>query len=356
MALDRIPGELKLYIGGLFTLRRKEALKEAGITHVLSVLRLPLDERLFEGFDHMVVEVDDVDDENLLEHFPACNEFIQRGLEGGGGVFVHCVMGKSRSSTVMSAFLMQRHGITREEALSQIQQARPICEPNEGFWKQLELYHDMATPKNVDEHPAYQRWLYQREIELSRACGQAPEAEKIRFEDEHVHAQAAAEFEMRCRKCRYAAKSTYHSIPTYPTAPNLISHHRRQLATSQYLLPHTPRHQTPSAAIASPNPSPLTLCSHYFLDPLSWMKSELEQGKLEGRLECPKCRANVGKYAWQGMQCSCGEWVVPGISLAKGRVDEVKSRPTGAVAAGTGIRMPPNGDAGRRSGAGQGNL
>jgi len=37
----------------------------------------------------------------------------------------------------MSAFLMQRHGITREEALSQIQQARPICEPNEGFWKQL---------------------------------------------------------------------------------------------------------------------------------------------------------------------------------------------------------------------------
>ncbi|KAK1816464.1 tyrosine protein phosphatase yvh1 [Friedmanniomyces endolithicus] len=106
-------------------------------------------------------------------------------------------MGKSRSSTVMSAFLMHRDGLTREEALSQIQQARPICEPNEGFWKQLELYHDMATPQNVDEHPAYQRWLYQREIELSRACGQAPEAEKIRFEDEHVHAQAGADFEMR---------------------------------------------------------------------------------------------------------------------------------------------------------------
>ncbi|KAK0336313.1 tyrosine protein phosphatase yvh1 [Friedmanniomyces endolithicus] len=284
----------------------------------------------------MVVEVDDVDDENLLEHFAACNEFIQRGLEGGGGVFVHCVMGKSRSSTVMSAFLMQRHGLTREEALSQIQQARPICEPNEGFWKQLELYHDMATPKNVDEHPAYQRWLYQREIELSRACGQAPEAEKIRFEDEHVHAQAGAEFEMRCRKCR------------------------RQLATSQYLLPHTPRQQNTSP-LASPNPSPLTLCSHYFLDPLSWMKSELEQGKLEGRLECPKCRANVGKYAWQGMQCSCGEWVVPGISLAKGRVDEVKSRPSVGGAAGTGvgmgmgIRMPPS-EAGRRPVAGQGNL
>jgi dual specificity phosphatase 12 len=69
------------------------------------------------------------------------------------------------------------------------------------------------------------------------------------------------------------------------------------------------------------------------------MRPELEQGKLEGRLECPnqKCRANVGKYAWQGMQCSCGGWVVPGISLSKGRIDEART-------ATTGIRRPP-GDA-----------
>ncbi|KAK5252103.1 tyrosine protein phosphatase yvh1, partial [Cryomyces antarcticus] len=92
--LDRIPGDENLYIGGLvtsvlFTLRRKEALKEANITHVLSVLRLPLNERLFTGFEHMVVEVDDVDDENLLEHFPATNRFIQNGLNSGGGVLVH---------------------------------------------------------------------------------------------------------------------------------------------------------------------------------------------------------------------------------------------------------------------------
>jgi dual specificity phosphatase 12 len=64
------------------------------------------------------------------------------------------------------------------------------------------------------------------------------------------------------------------------------------------------------------------------------MRPELEQGKLEGRLECPKCHTNVGKYAWQGMQCSCGEWVVPGISLAKGRIDEARKSTVG-------IRQPP---------------
>lgn len=73
----------------MFTLRRRDALKNANITHVLSVLRSPLDTALFAPFHHMTVEVDDVEDENLLEHFPATNRFIQQGLDRGGGVLVH---------------------------------------------------------------------------------------------------------------------------------------------------------------------------------------------------------------------------------------------------------------------------
>jgi hypothetical protein len=110
-------------------------------------------------------------------------------------------MGKSRSATVVIAYLMQEHNISPSEALSHVRQARSICEPNDGFMKQLELYGEMQTPEDVDNTPAYQRWVYQREIELSRACGQAPEAEKIRFEDEHVTDESSG-FELRCRKCR----------------------------------------------------------------------------------------------------------------------------------------------------------
>ncbi|KAF2709304.1 dual specificity protein phosphatase 12 [Pleomassaria siparia CBS 279.74] len=314
--IDRVPGDVNLYIGGMFTLRRRDALQQANITHVLSVLRLPLDQNLFSPFkQHMVVEVDDVDDENLLEHFPATNRFIQNGLDSGGGVLVHCAMGKSRSATCVMAYLMQKHNISPAQALSHVRQARSICEPNEGFMKQLELYGQMQMPDNVEDTPAYQRWVYLREVELSRACGQAPEAEKIRFEDEHV-TDASADFELRCRKCR------------------------RPLATSQYLISHgsaTPVIEEETEE--TPAVSPSRNCAHYFLDPLSWMRPELEQGKTEGRLECPKCHTNVGKYAWQGMQCSCSEWMLPAISLAKGRVDEVRKsvaeirRPPGTAAA-----------------------
>jgi dual specificity phosphatase 12 len=99
---------------------------------------------------------------------------------------------------------MYHHRISFAEALALIRESRPFCDPNEGFVQQLELYHSMGMPENVDEAPAYQRWMYQREIELSRACGQAPEADKIRFEDEHANGAAAspADFELRCRKCR----------------------------------------------------------------------------------------------------------------------------------------------------------
>lgn len=113
-------------------------------------------------------------------------------------------MGKSRSSTVACAYLMQRYGITADEALSRIRESRPLCEPNEGFWKQLELYFQMGTPDDMESVPAYQRWVYLQEVALSRACGQAPEADKIRFEDEHDQGSATADYDMRCRKCRCA--------------------------------------------------------------------------------------------------------------------------------------------------------
>lgn len=88
MSLDNVPGT-KLYIGGAFTLRCTEALKKANITHVVSALRLPLDANLYTEYNHHVVELDDLEDENIVEHFEASNKFIQEGVDGGGGVLVH---------------------------------------------------------------------------------------------------------------------------------------------------------------------------------------------------------------------------------------------------------------------------
>jgi len=103
------------------------------------------------------------------------------------------------------AYLIQKYHITPREALEQLQQSRPICEPNPGFMQQLELYHQWQAPVDLGSEPAYQRWLYRREVELSTACGKAPDT--IRFEDEQPPTLrnddgAVAGIELRCRKCR----------------------------------------------------------------------------------------------------------------------------------------------------------
>ena len=83
---------------------------------------------------------------------------------------------------------------------------------------------------------------------------------------------------------------------------------------------------------------------------------------LSGRLSCPNptCGANIGKFAWQGMQCSCNSWVVPALCLTKARVDianKPKTRgnpPPGAL----GIRLPPGMRPAENNviGSGRGNL
>lgn len=115
-------------------------------------------------------------------------------------------MGKSRSATIVIAHLMSRYHISPDEALAQLREGRGVCDPNEGFWEQLQVYHKMGTPTDVEGNAIYQKWLYQKELAASRGIRQAPEADKIRFEDEHAGTAdgtpATDGLELKCRKCR----------------------------------------------------------------------------------------------------------------------------------------------------------
>jgi dual specificity phosphatase 12 len=117
----------------------------------------------------------------------------------------HSAMGKSRSVTIMIAYLLRQHPEqTVSSALELIRESRPIAEPNDGFMAQLEMYKEMGCPRDIDAHPKYQRWLYQREVDLALTAGMAPD--RVRFEDEEIQEEEDSEgkeIELRCRKCRY---------------------------------------------------------------------------------------------------------------------------------------------------------
>lgn len=312
---------------------------------------------------------------SLQEHAPAHTDPSKPGA-----VFVHCAMGKSRSVTAVLAYLLwkypHRYGLTPsmldphqrapdadtarkavQGALDWVRRTREIAEPNPGFMQQLEMWVMMKMPAAggddaVEKHPVYQRWLWEREVEESAKIGKAPEW--IRFEDDHADEEKLPKpekdavdgddenskttiSELRCKKCR------------------------RVLATSRFIIPH----QQQSTATKGKPP-----CPHHFIEPLSWMSDVLGEGQLDGRLMCPgngggggggsRCGTNIGRYAWQGFKCSCGEWVCPAFSLQASKVDEIRAPkkqgpanqqhgagpggggdPAAARAAALGIRMPP---------------
>jgi dual specificity phosphatase 12 len=79
-------------------------------------------------------------------------------------------MGISRSATLIVAHLMHKYGITRAEALSQIREGRPICEPNLGFMKQLEIHEQMLQASgSVEAESIYQRWLSDQSLNDGQA-------------------------------------------------------------------------------------------------------------------------------------------------------------------------------------------
>jgi len=65
-------------------LRRKSALENTGITHIVSVLKYDFkDFEDWEKYEHLSIEVDDVDDENLLGEFERTGKWIEDAFKNG---------------------------------------------------------------------------------------------------------------------------------------------------------------------------------------------------------------------------------------------------------------------------------
>ncbi|KAK1760141.1 tyrosine-protein phosphatase [Echria macrotheca] len=297
------------------------------------------------------IDIDDVADADLLVHFPKMVRFIERGLYGKnrpepqthtgptasaastsgpiptGAVLVHCAAGVSRSVTAVIAYLLWKHAdrfktggeIDGREAVDRatrwVQQTRPSAEPNPGFKLQLEKWWEMGCPAGTDDDversPAYLAWSFQEE--LGKAARESRSPRWIDYTDRVADGGESSGLKLRCKKCRTV------------------------LATERFIIPHPAEKDRDQ-----------TGCPHFFVEALSWMRPALETGDLEGRLLCPgpKCKASVGRWAWQGFKCSCGDWVAPAIALLKSRVDE--EAPAKARMA-LGIRMPPGARQGNES-------
>lgn len=366
----------------LWALRRSDSLTDRGITHILSVvgfdpsfLKNFKDEPWSEygkEFRHVIIDVDDLDEANILVEFPKAVRFIDEGLrgtksgngseeaddqDGGGaaldqgmekltvggdkkkrapGVFVHCAAGKSRSVSAIIAYLLWRYpnrfdpNIT-PTVVSDPTHAQPSASsPQRRSRKETsaEAVHTALTFVRRTRPMAEPNAGFMDQLALWWEMGCPDDVETHAVYQRWAYKR---EVELNVAVGQAPTRLRFEDEEQQSSDESGLNLRckkcRRTLATAPFIVDHKPAADEHAAA-----------CQHFFLEPMSWMRGTLELGELNGRLTCPnpKCGAGVGRYDWKGFKCSCGGWVTPAFSLQRAKIDDVVKRQASA-----GIRMPP---------------
>uniref|UniRef100_K3WQS2 protein-tyrosine-phosphatase n=1 Tax=Globisporangium ultimum (strain ATCC 200006 / CBS 805.95 / DAOM BR144) TaxID=431595 RepID=K3WQS2_GLOUD len=140
-----LPGQL--FVGSFGAANNRDALQTHGISHVLCVSpTLPL---VFpDAFTYLRIAVADLPSVRISESFSMALDFIDSALLDGGCVLVHCFAGKSRSATLVLAYLIARKQMRLEAALALLQALRPQVQPNSGFLAELALWEQQQLQQS----------------------------------------------------------------------------------------------------------------------------------------------------------------------------------------------------------------
>lgn len=110
--------------------------------------------------------------------------------------------------------------------------------------------------------------------------------------------------EARCRKCRCVVASG--------RAEDVLEQHQacdrrpREFLFKDGVALHSLAGQKP--------------CTHLFVQEQPWMDDAVRCVN-DGVIPCPRCSAKLGTFRWSGLQCSCGAWVSPALSLLRSKLD-----------------------------------
>ncbi|XP_034039548.1 dual specificity protein phosphatase 12 isoform X2 [Thalassophryne amazonica] len=203
--------------------------------------------------------------------------------------------GRSRSATVVTAYLMKRYQLDFTEAYHRLKSVKCDVQINRGFEEQLHLYESMQCEVDMSS-PLYKQYR------LTKLTETYPELQRIPrevFAVDPAHS-SSLEVSYRCRKCRR----------TLFRGSSILSHTVGDGASAF-------RHKKSS------NLSGDVQCTSYFIEPVQWMEQAL-LGVMDGQLLCPKCSSKLGSFSWCGDQCSCGRWVTPAFQLHRNRVDQIQ--------------------------------
>tara|TARA_B100000401_G_C52323388_1_gene492932 strand:+ start:17 stop:529 length:513 start_codon:yes stop_codon:yes gene_type:complete len=136
-----------IYIGNVYDAYDIESLKNQKVMNVLSAVTGF--ENIYDNqINHLCLQLIDNQEQNIIRYFEISNMFINKIIEKKQSLLIHCIAGRSRSVTLLIAYLIYKYKYTVDDAISLIKKKRPIIEPNQNFIRQLNIYYDNLYNKS----------------------------------------------------------------------------------------------------------------------------------------------------------------------------------------------------------------
>ncbi|CAF0816036.1 unnamed protein product [Adineta ricciae] len=126
-----------LYISGL---ESRQAILNKGIRCVINISSECPVQDLGPSVEYEKVSIHDVPTTSIHPHFDRLTDRIHQNLQQGKKTLVHCYVGRSRSATIILAYLMKYKQMPLRDAFHYLRSRRHIIGPNFGFIKQLIAY------------------------------------------------------------------------------------------------------------------------------------------------------------------------------------------------------------------------
>lgn len=135
-----------LWLGAISSAYNRDALHMYNIEVIITAFLGSTAEYPYD-FDYERAKLRDVEDEDILTDIEHLLPIIHRNLMEGKGVLCTCQKGRSRSATIVAAYLIRYRGMTVDEALTFIKNKRTQINPNKGYIDQLHIFESQNLNK-----------------------------------------------------------------------------------------------------------------------------------------------------------------------------------------------------------------
>ena len=127
----------KIYLGSAFNAATKSTLESLNIKYIINVTDKI--ENYFPGsYEYETYLIEDNDQQHIIPYLEASYKKIKKFQEkNNGNILVHCVMGASRSASIVCYYLMREYNLDPKEIYNAMKLKRECVNPSHTFFNNL---------------------------------------------------------------------------------------------------------------------------------------------------------------------------------------------------------------------------